>query len=152
MKSYLLPGARLMIAVLFLAAGLPKIIAPQDFALALFRYHLLPDATINIAALLLPWLEILAALALLLPGWRKAGAACLAGLLGVATVAIAVSLARGLDIDCGCFTLRPGRSPISMWNIARNLMLVVLVLLAGWRQAGRVHPAGAPPSADEQQT
>lgn len=132
MRRYLQPGLCLLLAALFIVAGLPKIVEPRDFALALFRYHLLPDGLINAVAVLLPWLEVLAAMALLLPRWRTAGAVLLSAMLLVATAAIAVSLFRGLDIDCGCFTLKPGRSPIGLWNIARNLSLVVLVLLAGW--------------------
>ena len=124
--------ARLFLAGLFIAAGLPKLLAPQAFALVVFRYHLLPDDLINTVALLLPWLEICAALALLLPAWRPAGALWLAGLLGLATAAIALSLVRGLDIDCGCFTLRPGRSHIGLWSLARNGALIALTLWAGW--------------------
>ena len=116
----------------FLAAALPKFAAPHELALAIFRYHLLPDSLINTAALLLPWLELCAALALLHPAWRPAGALWLAGLLSLSTAAIALSLARGLDIDCGCFTLQPGRSHISLWNLARNIALIALTLWAGW--------------------
>jgi len=132
MKARLNWVLRLLLAALFVCAGLPKLIAPQEFALIVFRYHLLPDSLINMAALLLPWLEIVAALALLLPAWRRSGALWLAGLLGLATAAIAISLARGLDIDCGCFTLTPGHSPISLWLIARNLTLIALTVWAGW--------------------
>lgn len=139
MKPYLHLAARLFLAGLFIAAGLPKLVAPQDFALVVFRFHLLPNDLVNAAALLLPWLELCAGLALLLPAWRRAGALWLAGLLAMATAAIAISLARGLDIDCGCFTLQPGRSHISLWYVARNFALIALTLWAGWSK-----PAPAP--------
>ena len=132
MKARLLWVLRLLLATLFVCAGLPKLFDPQSFALVVFRYHLLPDSLINLAALLLPWLEIVAALALLQPAWRRPGALWLVGLLGLATAAIAISLARGLDIDCGCFTLTPGHSPISLWLIVRNFMLIALTVWAGW--------------------
>jgi uncharacterized membrane protein YphA (DoxX/SURF4 family) len=138
-KPYLHLAARLFLAGLFIAAGLPKLVAPQDFALVVFRFHLLPNDLVNAAALLLPWLELCAGLALLLPAWRRAGALWLAGLLAMATAAIAISLARGLDIDCGCFTLQPGRSHISLWYVARNFALIALTLWAGWSK-----PAPAP--------
>lgn len=116
---------------LFIYAGLPKLIEPQAFALVVFRFHLLPDAVINLVALLLPWLELVGATALLLPVWRTAGTLILVTMLALATAAIAISLVRGLDIDCGCFTLKPGASHIGLWNIARNLMLLALTLWAG---------------------
>ena len=139
MKKYLPLAARLFLAGLFIAAGLPKLVAPQAFALVVFRYHLLPNDLINTVALLLPWLELCAALALLLPAWRRAGALWLAGLLAISTIAIAISLARSLDIDCGCFTLQSGRSHISLWFVARNCALIALTLWAGWSK-----PAPAP--------
>jgi len=131
--------ARFFLAALFIYAGLPKILAPQDFALVVFRFHLLPDDMINTVALLLPWLEIFAALALLLPAWRRAGTLWLVIMLGIATAALAISLARGLDIDCGCFTLQPGRSHIGWWSLVRNALLSALTLWAGWSK-----PAHAP--------
>ena len=131
--------ARLGLCALFVVAGLPKLIAPQDFALVVFRYHLLPAALVNSVALLLPWLEIFAAAALLLPAWRPAGALALVTMLSLATAAIAISLVRGLDIDCGCFTLKPGASHIGAGNLVRNLALLALTLWAGWSK-----PAPAP--------
>jgi uncharacterized membrane protein YphA (DoxX/SURF4 family) len=139
MKARLQFAARIFLAGLFIYAGLPKILAPEAFALVVFRFHLLPDVLINVVALLLPWLEICAGLALLLPAWRRAGAAWLAGLLGAATAALALGLARGLDIDCGCFTLQPGRSHIGLWSLLRNALLITLTLWAGWGK-----PAHAP--------
>lgn len=139
MKTQLQAAARIFLLGLFVYAGLPKLIEPQAFALVIFRFHLLPDAVINFVALLLPWLELVGATALLLPTWRRAGALILATMLILATAAIAISLVRGLDIDCGCFTLKPGASHIGLWNITRNLMLLALTL---W--AGRSTPASAP--------
>jgi hypothetical protein len=125
---------RWIVGLLFLVAALPKLSAPQELALAVFRYHLLPDALINLTALVLPWIELVAAVTLLLaaPSWRKAAALLLTGLLIVFTAAIAISLARGLDITCGCFTLKPGLGQVGAWSIMRNLMLLPLTLWAGW--------------------
>jgi uncharacterized membrane protein YphA (DoxX/SURF4 family) len=131
--------ARLLLLLLFVIASVPKLLAPQEFALIIFRYHLLPAELINVFALLLPWLEIFGAVVLLLPTWRSAGALILSTMLVIATVAIAISLVRGLDIDCGCFTLKPGASHIGVWNIFRNLALLALTL---W--AGRSTPASVP--------
>ena len=127
--------ARWVIGVLLLAAALPKLAAPQEFALAVFRYHLLPNELINLAALVLPWLELVMAVALLLPApaWHPAAAVLVVGLLFVFTGAIAISLARGLDIDCGCFTLKPGMGHIGAWNMGRNLVLSAVTLWAVWR-------------------
>ncbi|MCX7007840.1 MAG: DoxX family membrane protein [Kiritimatiellaeota bacterium] len=137
MNARLQFAARIFLVALFIYAGLPKILAPQAFALVVFRFHLLPDYLINTVALLLPWLEIFAALGLLLPAWRRACMLWLVIMLGIATAALAISLARGLDIDCGCFTLQPGRSHIGWWSLARNATLIALTLWAGWSKPAR---------------
>ncbi len=139
MKHRLPLLACLFLVGLFIVAGLPKLLAPHDFALVVFRFHLMPDAVINLIALWLPWIEILAAIALLFPTWRSAGVLLLSALLLLSTAAIIIGLARGLDIDCGCFTLKPGASHIGLWTIFRNLALLTLTL---W--AGRSTPASAP--------
>jgi uncharacterized membrane protein YphA (DoxX/SURF4 family) len=131
MKQRLQFAARLLLLLLFVGVGVPKLIAQQDFALVIFRYHLLPDDLINLAAILLPWVEIMGAAALLWPAWRPAGALVLSVMLLIATAAIAISLERGLDIDCGCFTLKPGASHIGVWNLVRNLTLLALTFWAG---------------------
>jgi len=124
---------RWSLSLLFLVAAAPKLAAPQELALAIFRYHLLPANLINLSALVLPWVELVAAATLLLaaPAWRKAAAVLLALLLAVFTTAIAMSLARGLDITCGCFTLKPGIGQMGAWSITRNLALLVLTLWVG---------------------
>lgn len=133
-QARLQTAARWLVGLLFLAAALPKLAAPQDLALAIFRYHLVPDALINLAALVLPWIELVAAVMLLLatPPWRKTAAVLLAGLLLLFTAGMAISLARGLDITCGCFTLKPGLGQMGMWSILRNLVLLALTLWTGW--------------------
>ena len=55
---------RLILAVIFLLASAPKIIAPREFAIAVFHYQLLPDAAINLMAIFLPWIELVAAIAI----------------------------------------------------------------------------------------
>ena len=43
-------GCRVLIAAVFLAAGLPKILDPAGFSLSVFRYQMLPDDLINLMA------------------------------------------------------------------------------------------------------
>ncbi|MEW6517603.1 MAG: MauE/DoxX family redox-associated membrane protein [candidate division FCPU426 bacterium] len=105
------PGARRAVAAasawllagIFLFAGLEKWLQPGAFADAIADYRLLPGAWVNLAAVLIPAWEIAAALALLVPGWRRSGALIILGLCAVFFAAVVSALARGLDIDCGCF-------------------------------------------------
>ncbi|MCX6996385.1 MAG: DoxX family protein [Kiritimatiellaeota bacterium] len=135
---WLSPLSRWIVGLVFLAACLPKLAAPQALALAIFRYHLLPHGMVNAAAILLPWLELTAAVALLLaPAYRRAAARLLLGLLAAFTAAIALDLHRGLDIACGCFSLAPGVGRAGAGSLLRNAVLMTLAALAIWTPAGK---------------
>lgn len=129
----LLPAAcRLLLAGLFLWAASLKIGDPAAFALAVSRYHILPGPLVNPVAILLPWVEILSALALLLPSrsFRAAGAALIAAMLAVFSLAIAWSLLLGHPPSCGCFSLRPDAAPSNAWNLLRNAALLAAAAVA----------------------
>jgi hypothetical protein len=116
---------------LILASGAgAKLLARDDFALAVEAYELLPERAVPTFARLFPVAELLAALLLLPPVTRAAGAALAALVVLAATAAVAVNLARGRTIlDCGCGGLS-GRQPISAWLVARNAGLVLLLAAA----------------------
>lgn len=121
------PGAVLAYA----AAG--KIAAPQDFALALFRYDLLPACAINLAAVFVPWLELVTGLALIaVPALRRGAAVVGAGLLGVFAAAVAANLLRGVEAACGCFSLDPAAPPAGWGHVALNLALMAACAAAAW--------------------
>lgn len=117
------------LAAVFAAAAAAKIASPHDFAVAVFRYQMLPYPLVNLAALFLPWLELVCAVALVAaPRWRGAALTILLGLLIFFTAAIAFNLYRGIDTACGCFTVKPGARHMGWWNLGRNAVLI----LAGW--------------------
>jgi len=127
-------AARLILAAVFIAAALPKLAAPADFAVSVYRYQVLPAGAINLAALYLPWLELLAAAALFLPRWRDGAARILLALLLVFTAALGFNLARGLRLACGCFGAGGGAA--DGWNLLRNAGLMVLCMALLWPARG----------------
>lgn len=118
------------VGAVFVLAALPKLQDPAAFALAIYRYHLLPPALVNFAALAMPWTELVAGAALVAGRGtlRRAAALLAAAMLAVFTAAIAASLARGLDIACGCFTLSPAAEAAGWKNLARNALLFAACL------------------------
>lgn len=130
--------SKLVLAAIFLLASVPKIVAPDEFAVAVFHYQLLPDAAINLVAIFLPWVELVAAIAILIPRTTAAAAAIIFGLLAVFTAAISIDLVRGIDISCGCFTLDANAGPIGWWEVVRDIGFLAVagfVLWAGLRPA-----------------
>lgn len=113
-------------------AALPKIADPPAFAHLIYNYRLLPGGLVNALALVLPWVELLAGLALILGVWKKEAAVVAAVLLLVFIVAIGINLARGHAVDCGCFDVRSaGKSRDELlaemkWVLLRDVGLLLL--------------------------
>ncbi len=133
--------ARLILGGVFLFAGYVKIIDPVGFAKNIYQYQLLTDdRLINLSALFLPWLEVIAGAALILaPRLRQGAAAWLILLLTVFTTAVVVSILRGLDISCGCLSTNPDAAKIGWKKVAENTGLLALAVFA-YLHAGR-HPS-----------
>lgn len=94
---------QIALGVIFVAAALPKIVDPPAFAHMIYNYRLVPGALVNFMALFMPWLELLAGLALIFGIWKTAARNLIAAMLVIFIVAIGINLARGNAIDCGCF-------------------------------------------------
>jgi len=94
---------RLVLGGLFVYAGIVKVLGPLDFAQNIRNYRLVGQSLSFLAAVILPWLEILAGLALAAGVWRRASAFVISALLGCFIVLTLVTIVRGLDVDCGCF-------------------------------------------------
>jgi uncharacterized membrane protein YphA (DoxX/SURF4 family) len=125
--------ARFGLGATFVYAAVAKIADPPAFAHEVFNYRLLPGAAVNALALWLPWIELVAGIAVLAGVWQKPAIAILSALLVVFVVAISINLARGRAIDCGCFGGKPTLSEAQRFFdmkavIARD---VGLLLLAG---------------------
>lgn len=128
--TWFLFGARLVLAGLFLYAGVAKAIAPETFAADIANFRLLPLFASGLLAVYLPWLEILAGGALLVGRWRGGAALVLALLSAVFLGALASARIRGLDIACGCFgEAGSGAGGISTWLLLRNLALFALAVV-----------------------
>jgi putative oxidoreductase len=123
-SSYLSLLFRLFLGVLFLYAGFIKIADPLGFAQALYNYHILPGWMINPLAIFLPWVEVMAGASLLAGIMIPGGALVVSGMLAIFAVAIGISLIRGLDIACGCFSTSAGAEPITWLYVVRDILLL----------------------------
>lgn len=125
--------AALAVGAVFLVAAVNKVSHPADFALSVFRYHLLPGALVNSAALLLTWLEMVCAVCVLfIPKMRQPALLILLLLLLGFTGAIVLNILRGTSVACGCFSTSPFARPLGWWNVFRNGCLILLALAGLW--------------------
>jgi uncharacterized membrane protein YphA (DoxX/SURF4 family) len=96
---------QLALGAIFIIAAIPKIADPPSFAHMIYNYRLVPASLINLSALVMPWVELLAGLALILGVWRAAARNVIGILLAVFIIAISINLVRDNAIDCGCFNV-----------------------------------------------
>ena len=123
-----------ILGAVFLAAALPKIFDPPGFAEVLHAYRLLPDAALSPLALTLPWLELWIALALISGFARRSAALIALGLLLVFMGALALNLARGNPVDCGCFGASPVLRSVAerLGSMRLDLLRDALLALIAW--------------------
>jgi len=130
LQRFLTTAARILLGVLFLLAATPKILWPADFAKVIFFYQILPYDLVNALAIVLPWIELYSAIALLFSrSLRQAAAWIILGLLVIFTAAIVTDLCRGIDISCGCFSVATDAESMGIRNVVRNACMIVLTML-----------------------
>ncbi len=132
--AWLALPARWYLGLLFIGACVHKIAEPQLFAVDVATYDILPLALVNLVAITLPWVELVAGL-MLVVGFRVRAAAWLvAAMMVVFLAALAVALGRGLDMSCGCFASQGAEDdPISRLTVLRDLgWLALSVLVLAW--------------------
>lgn len=109
--EFLSLAARFTLGIIFLVSGAEKIGTLDAFATAIAHYEIIPEVASNLFASLIVWTEIAIAV-LLIAGAAVRGAALTSGvLLTLFIVAILSAMARGLEIDCGCFAPGSGAEP-----------------------------------------
>jgi putative oxidoreductase len=123
---------RIVLAGLFILAGVLKVLDPAAFAIEINRYQLIPWWSCALLALLLPWLEICVGIALLTRWFSRGALAWITALLIVFSLALLSAMLRGLSIDCGCFG-RVWQSTGTFWPLLRNLVLLGMTAFLWWK-------------------
>lgn len=102
MNRVLLRLLEVALGGVFFYAGLLKVLHTFEFAEAVLAYRLLPVPLVGLVAAVLPWLEMATGLFLIIGLKRRSCLLVLTLLAGVFMLALALTLGRGLKIDCGC--------------------------------------------------
>jgi uncharacterized membrane protein YphA (DoxX/SURF4 family) len=121
---------RIMIGSIFFLSGLLKLINQEEFAGALKAYSFLPPIALEIAALAIPYLELILGLCFALAIRARLTGGALVALLLLFTLAGAMAWHQGQGADCGCFPLRGVKAEIGPGFFARNLFLILSCIWA----------------------
>jgi len=128
-NSWLEIAARWFLGMIFLYASYHKIAAPAQFAKIIYGYYLFPDISINIIAIVLPFLELFSGLALILGIYPRSAALITNGMLLGFIIALSINLIRGQQFDCGCFSFGEGGHTYTVGQLlARDIVFFVLGL------------------------
>ena len=120
---------RLILGGVFALASLDKIIFPLAFAKSISNYQILPEQLVNLVAIILPWIELILGSLLIFGIWLPGAITLVNLLLAVFFTALVFNTARGLNVDCGCFTHSATESPSTTWYFIRD---TVFLLLSGY--------------------
>ena len=134
-KGPLVILCRLVLGGVFIYASLDKIANPAEFAKAIGNYHVLPFGLENLLALFLPWLELITGI-LLIAGIMVDGATILIISMNIVFIfAISQALARGISIECGCFSVSTeGGSNIGFQTILSDFVYLIMAFIIFYRQ------------------
>ena len=127
---------RIALGVLFVYASADKIIYPGEFAEAVRNYQMLPLPLVNVFALALPWVELIAGVCLL-NGFKTHSSNLVIFLLTcMFTIGVISAMARGIDIHCGCFSMEGGRKVGTEMLAEEGVLLVMCAIIfffdRGW--------------------
>ena len=134
-KGPLVILCRLVLGGVFIYASLDKIANPAEFAKAIGNYHVLPFGLENLLALFLPWLELITGI-LLIAGIMVDGATILIISMNIVFIfAISQALARGISIECGCFSVSTeGGNNFGFQTILRDFVYLIMAFIIFYRK------------------
>jgi uncharacterized membrane protein YphA (DoxX/SURF4 family) len=105
-NSWIELAARWILGLTFIYASYHKILAPADFAKIVYGYALFPHAAINLIAIILPFIELVAGLALILGIYPRSAVLIINAMLVAFIIVLSINLIRGHEFDCGCFSVK----------------------------------------------
>jgi uncharacterized membrane protein YphA (DoxX/SURF4 family) len=122
---------RLILGGVIFTAGILKVGKPQLSAMSVRAYELLPTDIANFFGYVLPWFEVGLGLLLIIGAGVKVCAILGGATMLIFIIGISQAWARGLSIDCGCFSaggvVDPGETNY-LSSIIRNIGLTMIAI------------------------
>jgi uncharacterized membrane protein YphA (DoxX/SURF4 family) len=139
-NSWIELAARWILGFTFIYASFYKIISPADFAKIVYGYGLFPEMFINLIAIVIPFLELVAGIALIIGLYPRSAAIIINGLLVAFITVLSINLIRGHEFDCGCFSVaQSGYTSSPKVTLVRDIIYFILgmqiVLFDGSRKS-----------------
>jgi putative oxidoreductase len=126
-KTLYIWSVRLLLAGVFIIAGVLKALRPDLFLQDVLNYRLLSYSAAWFVVFYLPMLEIVTGLALLINRTYRAAAEVLLVCMTVFVLALLSAWLRDIDITCGCFGPLLSLSHYG-WLFLRDMTIIVLLV------------------------
>ncbi len=130
---------RLIVGGIFVWSAVLKIRDPLGFAQNIANYRVVGNTIAFWVAVVLPWLELTAGVLLIVGLWRRTNALLLSLMLAGFIILVAVTIARGIDVDCGCFGSLSRKADLGL--ILQDAALLFMSLTVWLSNAGKPNPA-----------
>tara|TARA_Y100001970_G_C13633312_1_gene555233 strand:- start:1 stop:447 length:447 start_codon:yes stop_codon:yes gene_type:complete len=120
--------SRLVLALVFIIASISKILDPLSFSNIIDNYHVTPISINNMVALFLPWVELFIGLGFLFDIYTETCSKLSIALLIWFIFILSLAYYRGININCGCFSVDQGSSSSSdiLNRIFQDIVFLVL--------------------------
>ena len=129
-NKYFLILLRLIVGGFFVFASLDKLMNQEAFARAIYNYKFLPDIFINIFAIIIPYFELIAGLLLIAGIFKRGSSFLISFMLVIFIIALSQAYAKGLDINCGCFSLETvGQKSDILQRIGEDILLLIASII-----------------------
>ena len=94
---------RVILGIIFIYASYDKILDPSGFSRNIHNFHVTPIAVENLAALIIPWLELIIGIFLIFGLFLEGATSITIGLYIFFIIILSQAVFRGIDVHCGCF-------------------------------------------------
>ena len=94
---------RVILGLIFIYASYDKILDPAGFSKNIHNFHMTPIAVENLAALIIPWLELIIGVFLIFGLFLEGTTSIVIALLVFFIIILSQAVFRGIDVHCGCF-------------------------------------------------
>lgn len=131
------PVLRVLVGSMFVVSGLLKIAYPDAFAKALESHRVISSFGVEVAAVLLPQVEIILGLLLLFAIKTRVVSGLLILLLVMFSTVSVIAILSGRAMDCGCFPVAGATQSIGPGLLIRNGLLILCCL---WVASGDRKP------------
>lgn len=121
----------MIVTGVLLYSGLVHAWQPYFFVYSIAAYQIVSAELAGVLGIFIPYLQIVLALCIALQKAEKVALWITGGLFATYALAQASVLARGLEIDCGCFGFVA--SQVNGFSILIPLVLLMACILAGQR-------------------